>query len=949
MSRLLLVGWDAADWKVIDPLLARGEMPHLARLLEQGVRGNIATIHPPLSPMVWTSIATGKRPPKHGICGFTEPTPDGLSVRPISNLGRKTKALWNIVHQNGKRSVVVGWWPSHPAESIRGAMVSDLFPLKGEQNPGAPMPMGTVAPASLAGRMAELRVHPTEISGEILSLFVPGWEKIDQEKDKSLHDLAGIIAETMSIHAAATDLMETEPWELAAIYYAGIDHFCHRFMRYHAGKRMRGSPSEPGTDPALFTGIVANGYRYHDVMLGRLLALAGPECAVMLLSDHGFHSDRLLPDYIPAEAAGPAVEHRSFGIFCLRAPGVRAGGQVYGATVLDATPTALHVLGLPAGLDMDGKVLVNAFEDGRAVEKIESWEAVEGEDGRHSADEQYDSAAAAESLKQLVDLGYVAPPGPEGAAGWRNAVEECLTEQRYNLARAQADAGRPDLAAGRLRELIGRDPEDGRYYFTLAACLMQGGDREGCRQLLEGFDKACAEFAPRAAEELKRRREKKPDKEMGGREEPGARREMFERRQLAEKASGWVMERLFLRCRMALSQPRSTRRKEQARALLEELAKARRQPPGLRLFLAQGFSALKEFDRAMEQLERVRRADPDNWEALGLEARIHFQARRYEQAVDRAVESLSLIYFQPALHQLLGLALQRLGEKEKAEQAYRAALVQAPEFPAAMEALGRLVSQNRTRIGEGSLYMARAAEFRRRAKERRQAERARPRADLPPAEPARETGEHAAPPAFDRSDVAPPADRSEVVTVVAGLPRAGTSMMMQMLAAAGLPPYVDEHRPADEDNPRGYFEHEQATKLHRDASWIPQARGKAVKIVAHLLPFLPKGEQYRLIFMHRDMREVVASQKAMLERLGRKGGGLAEGQLMRAYAQQLMRVQTWLKRRAEIPVLAVSYAEALADPAAAAAKLARFLGEPFDATTAAGAIEPSLRRQRGNG
>ena len=186
-----------------------------------------------------------------------------------------------------------------------------------------------------------------------------------------------------------------------------------------------------------------------------------------------------------------------------------------------------------------------------------------------------------------------------------------------------------------------------------------------------------------------------------------------------------------------------------------------------------------------------------------------------------------------------------------------------------------------------------------------------------------------------------------MVTVVAGLPRTGTSMMMQMLAAAGLPAYTDEHRPPDSDNPRGYFEHEQATKLHRDASWVPQARGKAVKIVAHLLPFLPEGEQYRLIFMHRDVREVVASQKAMLERLGRKGGDLAEARLMRTYTQQLVRVQTWLRRRAEIPVLAVNYAEALANPAATAAKLARFLGGPFDAPAAAAAIEPSLRRQSG--
>ena len=431
-------------------------------------------------------------------------------------------------------------------------------------------------------------------------------------------------------------------------------------------------------------------------------------------------------------------------------------------------------------------------------------------------------------------------------------------------------------------------------------------------------------------------KEQKPDRELGGRKEPGNRRELFERQQLAEKAGAFASERMFLRCRLVLSQPRATRRKEQARALLENLAKARRHPVGISLFLAQGFSALREFERALEQIERVRRADPDNWEALALEARIHFQAHRYDRAVDRAVESLSLIYFQPTLHHLLGLSLQRLGEKEKAEQAYRAALAQAPEFPAALDALGRLISRDRARIGEGSLYMARAAQFRDRAKQRRQAG--------PPAAPA-ESKPPAGLPQFCRSDAAPPADRSRVVTVVAGLPRSGTSMAMQMLAAAGVPAYVDEHRPPDEDNPRGYFEHEQATRLHQDVSWIPQTRGKAVKIVVHLLPFLPDGEQYRLIFLHRDMCEVIASQKAMLERLRRKGGELSETQLIRAYTQQLVSVHTWLRRRTEIPVLAVNYAEALADPLATAARLAHFLGEPFDTRAAAAAIEPSLRRQ----
>lgn len=324
VKRLLLVGWDAADWKIIFPLVAKGDMPHLAGLLKDGVHGNIATIYPPLSPMLWTSIATGKRPHRHGIHGFSEATEDGMSVRPITNLGRTAKAFWNILNQNGKRSVVAGWWPSHPAEPIRGAMVSDHFKLEAHHKLDGPMLPGAVWPPSLAEEMAELRIHPTEITGEILQMFVPELEKVDQGKDRSLMDLAGIIAETMSIHAAATHLMEREQWDLAAIYYVGIDHFCHRFMRYHAGK-MRGRPEE--TNPKIFSQVVTNAYRYHDVMLGRLLALAGADSAVMLLSDHGFHSDRLLPDYIPRR---PPVLRWSIGTsgFCtcaLRA--CRAAGR----------------------------------------------------------------------------------------------------------------------------------------------------------------------------------------------------------------------------------------------------------------------------------------------------------------------------------------------------------------------------------------------------------------------------------------------------------------------------------------------------------------------------------------------------------------------------------------------------------------------------------------------
>jgi hypothetical protein len=198
---------------------------------------------------------------------------------------------------------------------------------------------------------------------------------------------------------------------------------------------------------------------------------------------------------------------------------------------------------------------------------------------------------------------------------------------------------------------------------------------------------------------------------------------------------------------------------------------------------------------------------------------------------------------------------------------------------------------------------------------------------------------------LERWDGAPPADRSRVVTIVTGIPRSGTSMMMQMLAAAGLAPYTDSKREADEDNPRGYYEHQQATRLHRDAAWIPEARGKVVKVVAHLLPFLPAGEEYRLVFMRRDLNEVVASQKVMLSRLGRKGGNLADAALTRAYAGQLVQVQNWLRKTPGVQVMTVEYAEALCNPAVTAERLAAFLGPPFDANAASGLVDPALRRQ----
>jgi len=168
MNKVLLIGWDAADWKIIHPLIEAGEMPNLERFIGDGVMGNLATLYPVLSPMLWTSIATGKRAHKHGIHGFSEPDPASGGARPVTNLGRKVRALWNMLQLHGYQSNVVGWWPSNPVEPISGAMVSDHYQdaPKDHQKPW-PLRPGTVHPPRLDEALAEFRVRPRLIRKRI--------------------------------------------------------------------------------------------------------------------------------------------------------------------------------------------------------------------------------------------------------------------------------------------------------------------------------------------------------------------------------------------------------------------------------------------------------------------------------------------------------------------------------------------------------------------------------------------------------------------------------------------------------------------------------------------------------------------------------------------------------------------------------------------------------------
>jgi hypothetical protein len=184
------------------------------------------------------------------------------------------------------------------------------------------------------------------------------------------------------------------------------------------------------------------------------------------------------------------------------------------------------------------------------------------------------------------------------------------------------------------------------------------------------------------------------------------------------------------------------------------------------------------------------------------------------------------------------------------------------------------------------------------------------------------------------------------ITIVSGLPRSGTSMMMRMLAAGGLPIFQDGLRQADADNPKGYYEAERVKDLARDASWLALASGQAIKIISSLLPYLPPDLSYKIIFMRREMPEILASQQQMLARAGQAQDAVTDAVMAAKFSMHLRKIGKFLEQRG-LAVLDVQYAEVLAAAAPQAARINHFLGGALDEARMVQVVDASLYRQRG--
>ena len=865
VNKVLLIGWDSADWKVINPLIQEGKMPALQRLIEGGVHGNLKTLDPPLSPMLWTSIATGVRADKHGIKGFIEPTPDGQGLRPVTSTSRKVKAIWNILNQENLKSNVVTWWPSNPAEPINGVMVSNLYQVAGkpiEEEWG--MPKGTIHPEGMTEELKEFRVHPNEITLSMLLPFIPNLAEDEElRKNKRVGGVAKVLAQASSVHAVSTKLMRTTEWDFMAIYHDALDHFSHLTMKFHPPKREHIKEKEFEN----FKDVVEAGYRFHDMMLERTLDLIDENTTVILISDHGFHSDHLRPLAIPKEPSGPAVEHSPYGIIVMNGPGIQKGKVISGASVIDITPTLLTLYGLPVGKDMEGKILLEAFDHVVQPDYIDSWETVEGKAGMHQEGEREDPWAAQEALQQLVELGYIEAIEDDKLA----QVEKAKRESQYYVARNLIDGNRVDEATSILEEIF-EESKIVRYGKRLASVYLAKGEFKKCEELIEKLKAAEIENFRKLKES---KLEKDPDDPFGNKE--------MEEPMYLEYIEGLMLL--------------SMNKLDRAIPILEKVQA--KNPANIGVCLAIGKIHLnrKNFVFAQDQFIKALAIDEMNVVAhhgLGLS---FLRRNMLNEAIEELVIAIDLNFYFARAHYHLGEALARLKNYEEAASAFEVAVRISPGMSKAHQWLLEIYEKH---LNEPE-----------KAKEHKK---------------------------FMDENI-----KGEII-VVSGLPRSGTSMMMQMLQNGGVQILSDEIRTADDSNPKGYLEFEKVKRLHVDQSWMDEAQGKGVKIIAQLLSYLPEKFTYKIIMMEREMSEVITSQQIMLGKEV-KEGVLPLG-LFTAFQKQLDKIDAWQAAQPNVEILKVDYASVIENPLEEVQKIAFFLGKELDLNAMKSTVEPTLYRNK---
>ena len=427
-----VIGVDGLEWDVALPLIRQGRMPTLEELMRRGSFGMLSTRAPAKSPVIWTTVVTGKNSSKHGILDFTRLEANGERVL-YSSTDRRTKAVWNVLTDAGESSAVVGWWNTFPVERISGVMVAQVNTLEqltyrkwikpGSVAQGA----GQVYPAAREDEFLEIVEEVgRELPQLVDSLYAEAAADLSQPDALKWETCRWSIRSDESVRRIALGLARARPFpDLFLVYFGATDIFGHHFWRYHEPEAFRHPPLEARIEK--FGSVLARTYEHADAVLGELIAAMPADATVFVISDHGMQAKHLDARFNLNSDGRPENESGGHGsgppgVIIAAGPPVRTSNVSHAireltradlpliGDVADITPTLLALRGLPIGRDMDGSVLEVLLKpqalDASGPEFVATHDTPEWLAARGKRAE-IERPGHRERLEQLRSLGYL--------------------------------------------------------------------------------------------------------------------------------------------------------------------------------------------------------------------------------------------------------------------------------------------------------------------------------------------------------------------------------------------------------------------------------------------------------------------------------------------------------------------------------------------------------------
>ncbi|MCF7729198.1 MAG: alkaline phosphatase family protein [Chthoniobacterales bacterium] len=981
MSPILFIGLDAADWELLSLKFAAGKLPHISNMVTGGVSGPLRSISPLFSPTLWTTIGTGKHAYEHGITGFTHTNHLGTSIRPYDRTARRSPAIWNMFSYYKKSSNIVGWWTTAPAEKIRGAMIDETFRIahRPSHEPWD-IPPRSLSPWSLSKIVAQDRVHPQRLSEALLRFLIPKLYEIDPSADFRVAAIAKILAEDLTTLQVTLHLMKRRPWDLTSIYLMGLDSLSHLAMCY----REPALPGEKPRDCELYGNVVDRAYELYDRWIGELIEAAGEESTIVIASDHGFYHDARKPDSLGILETAPTSQHAPIGTLIMKGPQLRQGATIHHATILDLCPTLLAIAGLPIGKDMPGKVLLESFSKKPILKKISSWNSCWKAPMTPSAPSSESTKAA---LRQLVSLGYL----KEVSSNNQAALHEAYCNELFHQALSFLHDDRLDQAIPLLEQSRIAAQQAGQILLLtdileeLAKAYLYLGEK---RRTAACFFQI-ARYRQRDAKQALRQFWEKADshsKEKISFQEAWGIRHLMARASLDEGKISFMMtlarflahskeedldsllayaeahpEEIFAQLNAGLF-ALEHRKEKKGILLLHNIANHRNEEAEALAFLATYYNKKKKPLKAEECSREAIRRNPlhrSSW--LALATSLMHQARWSEAQKAAQEAQKSLIQRSDACAILAHIALEgkknrRLAlryrhEAEKAKNVLQSMIHLDPlpkkreytlEKKSPAPLLKSIVSNDHNKEAvmkkRSSKVMMSDNDLVRKSPLRTALKSKQHSSALVASAEERDPTS-----ALDNCYSEEHSQKKSLFKshsylgpiIVTGLPRSGTSLVMQMLAAGGITVDTDHHRRSDGHNPQGYFEHEKVKTITEEARFLKD--GVAIKVVIPLAFHLPHNNHYRIIWIHRSLEEVITSQHRMA------GPMATVAQLHHVYRHYEITMAEHI-REANWPLLSLDYSSVVQSPHQAASSIAHFLKKELPITAMATAVIPSLYR-----